>query len=711
MAKAMQGSPFLYDDVTGKIVGVKNPDGSESPIGEDGPHPNTFDVIVYGASGPGVICAVTAARLGKRVLLISESNRLGGITGWGINQTDFAISYTPGIVVGAARDYYARIGERETTNQRAFSRFHRLSGGGRPSWFIRAFNELVAAEPNLRVVYNTTLVSASKLGTRLTGITTTTGTYTARAFHDMSYTGDLIAAAGCSVSIGRESTALYGEASAGVLAAGTWAGGVTLDPYVTAGVPSSGLIPGIESTPLGTIGSGDGRVMGFGFRLFITNAAGDKIAFPTPDMARYSAANYELLARAMAAAPTSYDTVAELFQVYTVNSSSYSDLNNRGTIPCSLNYHSELCKEYVTASAARRQEIREAAMQWVLGLFYWIANSSDVRIPAALKVDLATYGLSNEELLAYGGFSPELYVREGRRLVGDLVMTAADMTLNNGYVDQIAFGYYDVDSHRVRILVSGGKAVPEGSQLTTLTTSQVGFPIPYRALLPKASECTNLWSATCPSVSRYVFCSIRIEPIMMAMAQAAGIASSEAIDGNIDAASVPYRRIAKIQDIHRIWDGIVCSTDGIYGQGTPTVGGVWATVNSASANFRAGCIGGQTTGFTTSTFRTAAAGANTIRCQPQIWDDGVYKVLIKYPPDAGAARADNLVVRVSSNGTVTTLALNQRYPGGRGGDWEDLGNYFCRSGACGMVSAGDVGIDAAGATGTVALSAFKFVPV
>lgn len=661
-----------------------------------------FDVIVVGATPAGVAAAVAAARRNKRVLLVSDSERLGGMMGWGITQTDVNVSATPAVTVGFAREVLERIGRRETNSLKTFQRFHRVSCVGRPSWFARSMAEIVAAEPNITTYYSANVTGVRKSGARILSVTLD-GTIphsevAARTFIDATYTGDLVGLAGCTVSIGRESTALYSEAAAGVLAAGTWAGGVTLDPYVTAGNSSSGLLPGIDSEPLGTIGSGDGRVMGFGYRLFVTNTAGDRIPFPAPDMSRYNPQNYELLARAMAAAPTSYDTVGEIFTLYSLLTAGYSDLNNRTSCPASSNWISAECKEYITAKPARRAAIRETVKQWVLGLIYWIANSGDARIPAGLITNLATYGLSDEELLAYGGFSPELYVREGRRMVGDYVMRQADMTLANGVTDAIAYGYYDIDSHTVRRLVSGGNAVPEGSQLTALTAAEIGFAIPYRVLLPKRTECVNLFSPTAPSVSRVVWCSIRMEPILMAMGQAAGIAAAEVCEHNIDAQDLPIARLQRVQDIQRIWDGVMLSTDGTYSEGTitQTPGASWSATATRFGFVGASALSDGNTG-----------KGKTLKFAPNIQETGAYRVLFRYPP-SDTGRANNTTVTISHAGGTVSLTINQLYPGGKGGDWEDMGVYTFRAGS---PSADYALVDTTATSDVVVASAFKFVPL
>ncbi len=152
---------------------------------------DTNTVAVFGATPAGIAAAVAAARLNKRVLLISDSDRIGGMTGWGINHTDFSVLATPALVPGLAREFYESIGRKETINAKNFQRFHRTSGDGKPSWFIRAFEELVAAERNISILTDCSLVSVSKTGTTIDSITITRGdlqmTITAGVFIDAGH--------------------------------------------------------------------------------------------------------------------------------------------------------------------------------------------------------------------------------------------------------------------------------------------------------------------------------------------------------------------------------------------------------------------------------------------------------------------------------------------------------------------------------------------
>lgn len=76
-------------------------------------------------------------------------------------------------------------------------------------------------------------------------------------FIDATYEGDLLAASGVSTTIGRESAATFNETNGGVRVNTTFSQlTVDVDPYVTPGDPSSGLIPTVQAGELGAPGSG-----------------------------------------------------------------------------------------------------------------------------------------------------------------------------------------------------------------------------------------------------------------------------------------------------------------------------------------------------------------------------------------------------------------------------------------------------------------------
>ena len=64
------------------------------------------DVCVYGGTSGGVVAAVQAARMGKRVALLEPGRHLGGMTSGGLSAVDIG---DPRSVGGIAREYFTRL--------------------------------------------------------------------------------------------------------------------------------------------------------------------------------------------------------------------------------------------------------------------------------------------------------------------------------------------------------------------------------------------------------------------------------------------------------------------------------------------------------------------------------------------------------------------------------------------------------------------------
>ena len=55
-------------------------------------HP-AYDICIYGGTSAGVIAAYTAAKLGKRVILVEPGKHLGGLSSGGLGYTDIGNKY------------------------------------------------------------------------------------------------------------------------------------------------------------------------------------------------------------------------------------------------------------------------------------------------------------------------------------------------------------------------------------------------------------------------------------------------------------------------------------------------------------------------------------------------------------------------------------------------------------------------------------------
>src|SRR5687767_13915512 len=64
------------------------------------------DVCVYGGTSAGVMSAVQSARMGKSVVLIEPSGRVGGLSAGGLGYTDTG---NKAVIGGLAREFYQRV--------------------------------------------------------------------------------------------------------------------------------------------------------------------------------------------------------------------------------------------------------------------------------------------------------------------------------------------------------------------------------------------------------------------------------------------------------------------------------------------------------------------------------------------------------------------------------------------------------------------------
>src|SRR5690606_35889524 len=155
-----------------------------------------------------------------------------------------------------------------------------------------------------------------------------------------------------------------------------------------------------------------------------------------------------------------------------------------------------------------------------------------------------------------GGW-PYLYMRGGRRMVGEYVMTQQDLQLQTDIPTPIGMGYYKVDIYPTRLAVNDeGVLVQEGDVFTMVSPGP--YQIPYGAIIPKRDEITNLLVPMMMSASHVAYASIRMEGTYMVMGESAGIAAALAIRSekalqDIDRDKLTAQLLANGQELE--WDG------------------------------------------------------------------------------------------------------------------------------------------------------------
>lgn len=483
----------------------------------------TSDIVVYGGTPAGLAAAIQAGRMGKSVTVLEPTNHVGGMMGSGLTKTDasaFENSYG-GIVrsfLALARAHY---GTKSTT------RVYYGSG-----WAEETLRRMTL-HAGAKIVLGQPIAAAVRSGRRVVRVETTAGRrFCAKVFVEASYEGDLLAKAGVPTILGRESRATYGEPHAGAQALGRIEVGgrtVLVDPYVKPGDPSSGLLFGVEPFEERTIGQADDRLMAFNYRLCVTARADDKVPFRKP-------AGYD---------PMLYETAARFLQTLVAERGFVTSPHFIGsgvTVEGKLDVNSNryfstdvwhIGRDYVLADEAGRAAIRARVRNYTEGLM-WFA-STDPRVPKNVRAYTRRFGWCADEFRDNGNFPRQLYVRQGRRLLGRYVLTENDLMARRSFDDSIGLGYYPMDEHGMYRTVVGGSIAEEIRQ--SLPGGK--YEIPYRTLLPKITDMVNVIAATTISSSHVAFTSVRVEPTLMVIGQAAGAAAALAKDGRVGAVDMP----------------------------------------------------------------------------------------------------------------------------------------------------------------------------
>jgi len=503
---------------------------------------DVYDVVVYGGTSAGVSAAVQAARMGKSVALVSPDVHLGGLSADGLGWTDSGRKEAVG---GLAREFYRRIKahydrpeawvQQKPDDYPLYRRDDDAIWAFEPHVAERVFEDLVAENkiPVFREARLDRAGGVSKDGTAIASLRTLDGkTFRGRVFIDATYEGDLMAAAGVSYAVGREPNAKYGETLNGVATrhAVSHQFETPVDPYVIPGDPASGLLPGVHAGPPGKEGEGDRRVQAYCFRMCLTDAPDNRVPFPKPE--GYDPGRYELLGRYLR---SGWDGV---FRKFDPVPNRKTDTNNHGAFSTD---HIGASDDYPEATDERRRAIVLDHERYQKGLMYYLAN--DPGVPEKTRKEAARWGLARDEFTDNGHWPHQIYVREARRMVSDFVMTERHLRGNEPTPEPVGMGSYNMDSHNVqRYVDANGHARNEGD----FQVDPGGpYPVSYRALVPRAGECTNLLVPVCLASSHVAYGSIRMEPVFLALGQSAATAAALAVDAGVPVQKVGYAALRK----------------------------------------------------------------------------------------------------------------------------------------------------------------------
>ena len=695
------------------------------------------DICVFGGSSAGIVSAIQARQMGKTVVIAEPGKFLGGLTTGGLSATDIGNKAAVG---GLSREFYHRLAQhyakpgswtleqpddyfkRRGSGQSAASK---LDGADATMWTFepkvaRAIYEQWLKEANVRVVFNQRLRSVKKNGARITEFSTDDGTvYRAKMFIDATYEGDLMAKAGVSYHVGREANATYGETLNGICAeTPKHQFTVTVDPYVKPGDASSGLLPFVQPTapssrqsvalwdikPQSAMasmekpGDGDKRVQTYNYRLcFTTNAANRGPVAPPPN---YDATKFELLGRyleALVAAGRKPQLKEFWNPIWMPNQK--TDINNNGGFSTDFIGASY---DYPEASYAERERICKDHENYTRGFLTFMATSP--RVPENMRREMQQWGPCKDEFPETGGWPNQLYVREARRLISDYVMTEKNCRYQETIADSVGLAAYNMDSHNCQRIVKNGRVENEGD---VQVAPMKPYPISYRSLVPKQSECENLFVPICMAASHIAYGSIRMEPVFMILGQSSATAASMAIDGNIPVQKVDYAKLrARLLAEKQVLDWTNAAPvraavnriklDGLlFDDSTAQAMGDWVESSSVPSNIGAAYLHDG----------NLRKGEMQLVFNPEVPEAGEYRLFLISTPNAN--RASKVPVSVSVSNSVSpaitewTTTVNQKTNAVLA-----IGKYKLPKGRDTRVKVSNIGTD-----GFVVVDGLQLVPV
>ena len=501
------------------------------------PTVKTCDICIYGATSGGVIAAYTAAVQGKKVILIATDDHIGGLSSGGLGYTDIGNKY---VVTGLALDFYRRLGQHYGKLEQWIFEPHVADSIFRQYLLNKNIQLIIWKEIQaVRLDIRKDHIRITGLDLRSTRESDTPAiSIIAKQYIDCSYEGDLMAKAKVPYFVGREANSVYGETLDGVELRDKHQFPDGVDPYKIIGDPKSGLLWGISSDTLKPNGTGDKRVQTYNVRICLSDDPNNSIPITRP--VDYDSTHYELYLRLI-----HYKAPNDLPMYISDMPNHKTDINNNGAFSTDLiglNY------DYPDGDAETRHQIIKMHRSYTQGFLYFVGH--DARVPENIRTKMLRWGYPKDEYLTTDHWTPQLYVREARRMLGAYVMTQANCEGKKTVNDGIAMAAYTMDSHNAERVVINGMVKNEGDV-------QVGgfgpYPISYRSITPK--HVSNLLVPVCLSASHIAYGSIRMEPVFMVLSQSAAQAAIYAIDHKVYIQKVDVNAIKYILRTNPLADG------------------------------------------------------------------------------------------------------------------------------------------------------------
>ena len=516
----------------------------------------SYDIIVVGGTPAGIMAGISAARMGKRSLILERTSHVGGLVANGLGATDIITrGATAGLFlefVNRVKAHYASVYGPQSKQVKDCSQGYHFE----PSVGEKVLLDMLKEAPLVTVLINrqfdalpeNILIENNtiKKVTVLNRISNQKEQYTGTVFIDATYEGDLIAAAGVPYSLGREGKNEYNEPYAGQVYK-LWLA---------------------DRQEEGTTNLADNAVQAYNFRLCLTTDPANRVPIPKP--ASYNREEYvSLIEDVLSGQHSGIEWVDMSPQLRDSNialraqgkppvgkwmpegmqrlvnkvilPNSKTDANNQHRALISTDLPEENWP-WPTAGWEWRDQFANRLKDYILGLLYF--GQHDEALPAWFRNDCAQWGLSADEFKDNDHFPRQAYVREGRRMKGLYLFKAADaLPLTKGgrppvHLSSITGSHYDIDSHATRKREKGKKVLDGFLSYPTMP-----YTVPFEVMVPPVVS--NLLAPVPASATHLGFATLRMEPCWMALGQAAGIAAATIISSGKPVQKIP---VAAVQD-------------------------------------------------------------------------------------------------------------------------------------------------------------------
>ena len=489
------------------------------------------DVIVYGATPGGFCAAIAAAREGVKVVLIEPSAHVGGVNTGGLSFSD-SNQTIRSTLLGLFEEWHQRVAADYAA--RGVKLPYDVAVKNNVVWTYEPHvaarvTDAMLKEAGVTVLTKQPLEGVEKEGARIVGLRTSAGLHPAKVFIDATYEGDLMAKAGVVWHLGRESRDEFGESLAGRQ--------YPKQKMEINGFDANGLpLPFITTVRKGDDNAGEQTVMVYSFRLCLTKDPANRVPFPAPKA--YDSARFELVRRYF----LKYPNAPLPWDLYPLPGNKFDANNGIGKM-FSMGLVGE-ANGWCASDPKGRAKLWEKHKEYTLEFYQFL--TTDAAVPAKIRATMAELGLCRDEFPETGHWSPQLYVREGRRLDGRYTLTQKDVIDEPKKDDPIAVSSFPIDSHDCRRI-----ALPEGvlNEGTIFPVRMPGRPhgyayhVPYRAITPASTECSNLLVPVALSATHVAYSSIRVEPTWMAIGQSAGIAAALSAKEGVTVQALDYGRL------------------------------------------------------------------------------------------------------------------------------------------------------------------------